>query len=58
MPPNETKTIIRQSSRVGRRWKIGSCIVVGGLMESITSLVIVTAATTANMSNGNYGLIW
>lgn len=53
MPPNETKTIIRQSSRVGRRWKIGSCIVVGGLMESITSLVIVTAATTANMSNGS-----
>ncbi|XP_038897355.1 uncharacterized protein LOC120085457 isoform X2 [Benincasa hispida] len=43
---------VQQSSNVGR-WKIRRCIVLGGLIQSITSLVIVTAATTANMSDGN-----
>ncbi|XP_022954207.1 uncharacterized protein LOC111456533 isoform X2 [Cucurbita moschata] len=40
------------STRV-RRWEIRRLIVLGGLMESITSLAIVTAAMSAKISDGN-----
>lgn len=36
-----------------RKWEIQKSIVLGGLIESITSLVIVTSAASVDISNGN-----
>ncbi|KAG6575995.1 Membrane protein of ER body 1, partial [Cucurbita argyrosperma subsp. sororia] len=44
--PDEPRTRVR-------RWEIRRLIVLGGLMESITSLAIVTAAMSAKISDGN-----
>ncbi|XP_023548925.1 uncharacterized protein LOC111807427 [Cucurbita pepo subsp. pepo] len=46
IPPDEPSTRVR-------RWEIRRLIVLGGLMESITSLAIVTAAMSAKISDGN-----
>ncbi|XP_022991341.1 membrane protein of ER body 2-like [Cucurbita maxima] len=57
MPHQECLAIMippyEPSTRVRRRWEIRRYIVLGGLMESITSLAIVTAAMTAKISDGN-----
>ncbi|XP_022152078.1 membrane protein of ER body 1-like [Momordica charantia] len=51
-PTESTETI--QQRNEAKSWKILQCVVVGGLFESITSLVIVTSAATSNIiSNGN-----
>lgn len=50
-PTESTETI--QQRNEAKSWKILQCVVVGGLFESITSLVIVTSAATSNIiSNG------